>query len=477
MAEIAKMQNGDGTPTAVDNTKKPLPEEVTKQSYRVKVWRHLETNGLAVFPRPVYNRIPNFKGAQEAAAKLAELDVFKNANTVKVNPDKPQEPVRVICLEQQKTLYVPVPRLQTGFLNRLELPEGETGPAAIRKAVSRNGMETYGKPIGIEDTVSLDLVVMGSVAVSKEGYRIGKGRGYGDLEFGLMMHMKAIKPDTVVVTTVHDCQVFDTLPAELFGPHDVPIDIIVTPTQVIETQRMSQRPTGILWHLLSNRRLQLMPILGQLRDIEMLAGRACTLKEVDTDVEERTVQRPRRVRRRTRERKSHSEGEGNTTEGEDGKPGKPRRSNRNRRNSTKSAGKEPREGDAKPRRPKRQRPVIDFSVKISNISPNTRVRDLKQALSERGVKPQIMVWKGFRGFCYLHFFKPGPQKGEGDSGVGAVSMEGVLSALAQMSLGGSGDGDAEDKPRLLAVEPAPPRQPHAERAAPTPAPAPAAEVQ
>lgn len=30
---------------------------------------------------------------------------------------------------------------------------------------------------GIEDTVSLDLVVMGSVAVSKEGYRIGKGKG------------------------------------------------------------------------------------------------------------------------------------------------------------------------------------------------------------------------------------------------------------------------------------------------------------
>lgn len=55
---------------------------------------------------------------------------------------------RVLCLEQQKTLYVPVPRLQKGFLNRLELPEGETGPAAIRKAVSRNGMESYGKPIG-----------------------------------------------------------------------------------------------------------------------------------------------------------------------------------------------------------------------------------------------------------------------------------------------------------------------------------------
>ncbi|XP_049880723.1 methenyltetrahydrofolate synthase domain-containing protein [Pectinophora gossypiella] len=449
------MQNGEDVPAATETTKKPMPEEVTKQSFRQKVWRHLETNGLAMFPRPVYNRIPNFKGAPEAAAKLAELEVFKNANTIKVNPDKPQEPVRVICLEQHKTVYVPEPRLQNGFLNRLELPDGETGPAAIRKAVSRNGMETYGKPIGIEDSVSLDLVVMGSVAVSKEGYRIGKGRGYGDLEFGLMMHMKAIKPNTLVATTVHDCQVFDTLPAELFGPHDVPIDIIVTPTQVIETQRMSQRPGGVLWHLLSNRRLQLMPVLGQLRDIEMLAGRACTLKEVDTDVEDGAAPRPRRMRRRTRSHKSHSEGEGNTTEGEEGKStGKPRRTAR-RRNSNKSA----KEGaEQKPRRPKRPRPAIDFSVKISNISPNIRVRDLKQALSERGVKPQIMVWKGFRGFCYLHFFKPGPQKGEGDSTT-TINMESVLAALNEMSVGGSGGADEprDDKPRLLTVEPAPPR--------------------
>ncbi|VVD00254.1 unnamed protein product [Leptidea sinapis] len=70
------MLNGEETTAATES-------EVTKQSFRLKVWRHLETNGLAMFPRPVYNRIPNFKGAQEAAAKLAELDVYKNAKTVK----------------------------------------------------------------------------------------------------------------------------------------------------------------------------------------------------------------------------------------------------------------------------------------------------------------------------------------------------------------------------------------------------------
>lgn len=37
--------------------------------------------------------------------------------------------------------------------------------------------------------------------------------------------------------------------------------------------------------------------------------------------------------------------------------------------------------------------ILNLFLQISNISPNTRVRDLKQALSERGVKPQVMVWK------------------------------------------------------------------------------------
>ncbi|GBP37756.1 Methenyltetrahydrofolate synthase domain-containing protein [Eumeta japonica] len=589
------MQNGEDAPATTDSPHKTLPEEVTKHSFRLKVWRQLENSGLAMFPRPVYNRIPNFKlklpitllngykfpyvkGAIEAAAKLAELEAFQTAKTVKVNPDKPQEAVRALCLEKKKTLYVPVPRLQSGFLNRLELPPGETSPLAIKKAVSRSGMDTYGKPVGLDQTISLDLIVMGSVAVSRDGYRIGKGRGYGDLEFGLMMHMKAVKPNTLIVTTVHDCQVFDTLPAELFGPHDVPVDVIITPTQVIETKRTCERPAGILWHLLSARRLQLMPVLAQLRDMEMLAGQPCALKEVDTDVEERAQQaRARRLRRRTRSHKSQSEGElkscdsftergrtasggvdgswhghepyrpysrasprhrkspdtetgrfhlpcrprrrpggvrefyfneittehclftnGNTTEGEVSKEARarrtPRRRNSARARRTTSTGEE--DGPAadgaghanttpvKPRKQRKPWPVIDFTVKISNIGPNTRVRELKSALSERGVKPQIMIWKGFRGFCYLHFIKPGSQKGEGDTAP-SVNMESVLAALKEMSIGGAngaeGAGSPDEKPRVLHVEPAaprPPRQPAAAAAAaPATAPAPiAAEV-
>jgi hypothetical protein len=74
-------------------------EEVTKQAFRKKVWDYLEKNDLADFPRPVYGRIPNFKGSPKTAQKLSELDIFKSASTIVVTPDTPQEAVRFLVLE------------------------------------------------------------------------------------------------------------------------------------------------------------------------------------------------------------------------------------------------------------------------------------------------------------------------------------------------------------------------------------------
>lgn len=58
---------------------------------------------------------------------------------------------------------------------------------------------------------------------------------------------------------------FDTLPAELFQPYDVPVDFILTPTQVIQVQKPLPRPPGIIWNILSKRRLNLMPVLQALK--------------------------------------------------------------------------------------------------------------------------------------------------------------------------------------------------------------------
>jgi 5-formyltetrahydrofolate cyclo-ligase len=51
----------------------------------------------------------------------------------------------------------------------------------------------------------LDILVIGVVAVSKIGQRIGRGNGYVDLDFGILVTAGIDK--TLIVATVHDEQV------------------------------------------------------------------------------------------------------------------------------------------------------------------------------------------------------------------------------------------------------------------------------
>lgn len=123
-------------------------------------------------------------------------------------------------------------------------------------------------------------MVLGSVCVSRDGYRLGKGKGFADLEFAMMMRMGAVTQDTIVITTVHDCQVYDSLPPQLFKEYDVPVDIIVTPTQTIVVNPRLKKPTGIIWHMLSERRLRTMQVLQQLKEMDEKYVLKCVIRVV-----------------------------------------------------------------------------------------------------------------------------------------------------------------------------------------------------
>ena len=93
----------------------------------------------------------------------------------------------------------------------------------MRKLASREGIDKQSKPVPMASRIKLDLIVVGSVAVDKLGHRIGKGEGFADLEFAMAAsHHGAVNKDTLVVTTVHDIQVFEELPESLFETHDLP---------------------------------------------------------------------------------------------------------------------------------------------------------------------------------------------------------------------------------------------------------------
>lgn len=255
-----------------------------KWKARKWVWNYLEDNNLAAPPRPVHHRIPNFKGSDQAGRRVAELPEFESAEVVKVNPDTPQKAVRVSVLEAGKTLYVPQPRLRTGFFSRI-LP-GEVPWEKFNKAATAAGMRQFAEPMTLDDKTKVDVVVVGSSAVNPEnGARVGKGEGFAELEYGMMRQLGMITEETPVVTCVHDCQVISKdMPPEGkdMMEHDVPVDIIVTPTQTIRVPKETRlpKPTGIYWSLLSEQKISQIRVLRQLKQrLEKESGQPIALAE------------------------------------------------------------------------------------------------------------------------------------------------------------------------------------------------------
>ncbi|KAK3230149.1 hypothetical protein Dsin_002030 [Dipteronia sinensis] len=223
-------------------------------------------------PRPVHHRIPNFVGASIAAKNLGELEEFRIASCVKVNPDSPQKQLRLLTLSGGKKLLTPQPRLRTGFFSVLEY--GMLSPSTINEACTSVGVAKYGRPIGLDEKITVDLIVIGSVAVdpddrcsSWQGREKGIGlQGFAELEYGMLRYMGAIDDSTPIVTSVHDCQLVDDIPVEKLLIHDVPVDIICTPTQVIFTNATIPKPKGIYWDKLSPEKLGQIQILRELKN-------------------------------------------------------------------------------------------------------------------------------------------------------------------------------------------------------------------
>ncbi len=233
----------------------------SKQRLRTTIWRRLQDERIARFPG-AEGRIPNFVGAEAAADRLAGLHAWKAARHIKSNPDAPQMPARKNALAAGITVFMAVPRLREALpFIALEPDRLDVSP---HKAASIKGASRYGRPVAIEGMPEIDLVIAGSVAVARDGARLGKGAGYSDLEFALACQTGLITERTVVVTTVHPLQIVPD-GAIPMTRHDVPLDFIVTPDEIIPARRTHARPPGILWDEFDDETLRAIPILGKLR--------------------------------------------------------------------------------------------------------------------------------------------------------------------------------------------------------------------
>jgi 5-formyltetrahydrofolate cyclo-ligase len=229
----------------------------SKTEARQWVWDVLESRRVARFPFPPHGRIPNFEGAEEAAQRLFLEPAWRDARAIKVNPDSPQLHVRLEALLRGVRVYVPTPRLNGGFhlLDPDRIP-----PASYRQAATLSSMAEWSQTVALGDMPQLDAIVTGCAAVTTGGKRAGKGAGYSDIEYAILLEL-GHRP-VPVATTVHDLQVVEDFPVE---SNDLPLAVICTPTRTIAVASPPPGPRGVEWSRLSEDDIDAMPILADLR--------------------------------------------------------------------------------------------------------------------------------------------------------------------------------------------------------------------
>lgn len=115
----------------------------------------------------------------------------------------------------------------------------------------------------------VDLVVVASVVVNPiTGARIGKGKGYADLEYAIMSQMGCVTNKTIVITTCHESQLINDLPNSVMEKHDLPVDIIVTPKRYVYTKRLFKRPERVDWDKIDSDMMSSIPVLQELKCLE-----------------------------------------------------------------------------------------------------------------------------------------------------------------------------------------------------------------
>jgi 5-formyltetrahydrofolate cyclo-ligase len=234
-----------------------------KDALREEIWGLLKQHGAS--PSDPFGHIPDFIGSDRAAALLADLPIWKQAQVVKANPDAAQAPARLRAIQDGKVLYMAVPRLVDSRCF-VELIGADLAQRGIDLAsVSRwQGALEHGRLVLFEEMRPIDLVMTGCVAVTRSGGRTGKGAGFADLELGMLRQFKLLRPGAPIVTTVHPLQ----LVADARVPmqrHDSALDWIITTDEVIETHTTYPQPGGIDWDAVQPDQYEAIPALRALR--------------------------------------------------------------------------------------------------------------------------------------------------------------------------------------------------------------------
>ncbi|MCE5242921.1 MAG: 5-formyltetrahydrofolate cyclo-ligase [Syntrophobacteraceae bacterium] len=185
----------------------------------------------------------------KAAENLRRIPPYAGARTVMVSLHPALRQVCLNLLNDRKRIVLPTPGLQKGFvlLDPAAIPPSKRLPAIQMKLKDPSLVKLpYHKPM----KEPVDMIVTESLAVTRDGKRMGSGEGFLDLQAAILHALGWTSPELRVVTIVQEDQLVESLPTE---DTDVDIHWIVTPRQVMEAFRGVFSGGGILWENLENR--------------------------------------------------------------------------------------------------------------------------------------------------------------------------------------------------------------------------------
>ncbi|MBO5748974.1 MAG: 5-formyltetrahydrofolate cyclo-ligase [Muribaculaceae bacterium] len=154
--------------------------------------------------------------ADQVFTQLEELQEFKQADHIMFYHSLPDELPTLRYLNKWSTSkHLYLPRVNGEELDILPYSEDSLDSGAF-DIIEPTGQD-------LVDDSKIELVIVPAVAFDKSKNRLGRGKGFYD-----RLLKKACNAKTIGVG--YDFQLMESLPVE---PHDVPMEIVVTPSNVI----------------------------------------------------------------------------------------------------------------------------------------------------------------------------------------------------------------------------------------------------
>lgn len=168
------------------------------------------------------------KKSNIATEKLLSTNLYKNANTIMAYIDfrneVQTEKIIKTAIADGKKVVIPISIVKTRQLILSELinydSELESGAYGILEPKKEYLRET--------NPETVDLVLIPGVAFDKRGYRIGYGAGYYD------RFLEKVRKDTSKIALAFEMQMVDHAYED---NHDIPVDMIVTESRILECLR------------------------------------------------------------------------------------------------------------------------------------------------------------------------------------------------------------------------------------------------